>query len=139
MKVLLNKITGNRNKKGLVLVGVLWIVAVLMVIATSVGQNSRLDTKVSSMRMEELRCRWACRAGIETAIGVLNEDLRESDNLTELWSNNNEDYNDVSLERCWFSVKVIDESSKLNINTITKQQLLELPYSRCDYRLAGWR
>jgi type II secretory pathway component PulK len=80
MKVLLKKRTGNRDKKGLVLIAVLWIVAILTIIATSVGQNSRLDTKVSTMRMEELRCRWACRAGIETAIGVLNEDLRESDN-----------------------------------------------------------
>ncbi len=133
--------TGNRDKKGLVLVGVLWIVAVLMVIATSVGQNSRLDTKVSNMRTEELRCRWACRAGIETAIGVLNEDLRESDNLTELWSDNDEDYNDVSLERCWFSVKVIDESSKLNINTVTKQQLLELLYMEEDIAdaIIDWR
>ena len=120
--------TINRNKKALVLVGVLWIVAVLTVIATSVGQNSRLDMKVSTVRTEELRCKWACRAGIEKAIGVLNEDLRESDNLTELWSDNDEDFNDVSLERCWFSVKVIDESSKLNINTVTKEQLLELPY-----------
>jgi len=120
--------TGNRNKKALVLVGVLWIVAVLTVIATSVGQNSRLDMKVSSVRTEELRCKWACRAGIETAIGVLNEDLRESDNLMDLWSDNDEDFNNVSLERCWFSVRVIDESSKLNINTATKEQLLELPY-----------
>ncbi len=120
--------TANRNKKALVLVGVLWIVAVLTIIATSVGQNSRLDMKVSTVRTEELRCKWACRAGIEKAIGILNEDLRESDNLTELWSDNDEDFNNVSLERCWFSVKVVDESSKLNINTVTKQQLLVLPY-----------
>ncbi|MBW8041280.1 MAG: hypothetical protein FVQ85_14925 [Planctomycetes bacterium] len=135
------KMTGNRDKKGLVLVGVLWIVAMLMVIATSVGQNSRLDTKVSTMRIEELRCRWACRAGIETAIGVLNEDLRESDNLTEFWSDNDEDFNDVSLEKCWFSVRVIDESSKLNINTVTKEQLMELPYMEEDIAdaIIDWR
>ncbi|MHC4112574.1 MAG: hypothetical protein ACYSUY_15995, partial [Planctomycetota bacterium] len=132
MKILLKKMTGNRDKKGLVLVAVLWIVAVLMVIATSVGQNSRLDTKISTIRTEELRCRWACRAGIETAIGVLNEDLRDSDSLTDLWSDNDEDFNDVNLERCWFSIRVIDESSKLNINTVTKQQLLELPYMEDD-------
>jgi len=133
--------TGNRDKKGLVLVAVLWIVAILTIIATSVGQNSRLDTKVSTIRMEELRCRWACRAGIETAIGVLNEDLRESDSLNELWSDNDVDYNDISLERCWVSVKVIDESSKLNINTITRQQLLELPYMEEDIAdaIIDWR
>lgn len=115
--------------------------AILTIIATSVGQNSRLDTKVSNIRTEELRCRWACRAGIETAIGVLNEDLRESDSLTELWSDNDEDYNDISLERCWFSVKVIDESSKLNINTVTKPQLMQLPYMEDDIAdaIIDWR
>jgi len=131
----------NRNKKALVLVGVLWIVAVLTVIATSVGHNSRLDMKVSTIRTEELRCKWACRAGTETAIGVLNEDLRASDNLTDLWSDNDEDFNDISLEKCWFSVRVIDESSKLNINTATRQQLLELPYMEEDIAdaIIDWR
>jgi general secretion pathway protein K len=131
----------NKNKKALVLVGVLWIVALLTVIATSVGQNSRLDIKVSAVRTEELRCKWACRAGIEKAIGILNEDLRESDCLTDLWSDNHEDFNDISLERCWFSVKVIDESSRLNINTVTKQQLLELPFLEEDVAdaIIDWR
>jgi len=131
----------NGDKKGLVLVGVLWIVTVLMLIVTSVGQNSRLDMKVCAMRTEELRCKWACRAGIETAIGVLNEDTRESDSLTDLWSDNDEDFNDISLEKCWFSVRVIDESSKLNINTVTKAQLLELPYMEEDIAdaIIDWR
>jgi DNA uptake protein ComE-like DNA-binding protein len=131
----------NKNKKALVLVGVLWTVALLTVIAASVGHNSRLDMKVSAVRTEQLRCKWACRAGIEKAIGVLNEDLRESDCLTDLWSDNDEDFNNISLEKCWFSVKVIDESSKLNINTITKQQLLELPYMEEDIAdaIIDWR
>ena len=131
----------NKNKKALVLVGVLWIVALLTIIATSVGHNSRLDIKVSSVRTEELRCKWACRAGIEKAMGILYEDLRESDCLTDLWSDNDEDFNDIILERCWFSVRVIDESSKLNINTITKEQLLELPYMEEDIAdaIIDWR
>lgn len=118
----------NDDKKGLVLVGVLWIVAVLTIIATSVGFSSRLDMKVRAIRTEELRCKWACRAGIEKAIGVLNEDLKASDCLTDLWSNNDTDFNNIILEKCLFSVKVIDEASKLNINTVTREQLLALPY-----------
>ena len=131
----------NKNKKALVLVGVLWIVSLLTIIATSVGHNSRLDIKVSAVRTEELRCKWACRAGIEKAIGILNEDLRESDCLTDLWSDNDEDFNDISLERCWFSVRVIDESSRLNINTVTRQQLLALPYMEEDIAdaIIDWR
>jgi len=118
----------DRDKKGLALVTVLWVVALLTVIVAAVGRSSRLDTKVCAARTEVLRCRWACRAGLETAIAVLNEDLRESDCLADLWSENDEDFNDIELERCWFNVRVVDEASKLNVNTATKEQLLELLY-----------
>ena len=118
----------NGDKKGLVLVAVLWLMVVLMAMVATVGRNSRLDTKVSLLRMEQLRCKWACRAGTETAIGVLNEDTKESDSLTDLWSDNDEDFNDIALEKCIFTVWVVDEASKLNINTVTKEQLLGLEY-----------
>ena len=115
------------NNKGLVLVTVLWVIVVLMVIVSVLGRQSRLDTKVCAARLEGVRCKWASRAGIEKAIGILNEDTRESDCLTDLWSDNEEDLNDVYLQNCWFTVKAVDEASKLNINTVTKGQLLELP------------
>ena len=115
------------DKKGLVLVAVLWVVVVLTIIVAGLGRKGRLDTKVCFARIEGLRCKWACRAGIETAIGVLNEDTRESDCLTDLWSDNDEDFNDILLERCSFTTRVIDEASKLNVNAATKGQLLELP------------
>jgi len=121
------KMITKGNKKGLVLVTVLWVVVVLMVIVAVLGRKSRLDTKVCLARLEGTRCKWASRAGIEKAIGLLNEDTRESDCLTDFWSDNDEDFNDIWLERCRFTVRVVDESSKLNINTVTKGQLLELP------------
>jgi len=115
------------NQKGLVLVAVLWLVMVLLVIVATVGRTSRLDSRICLFETEEMRCKWACRAGVETAIAVLNEDFKESDCLTDLWSDNDDDFNDVALEKCWFSVKVIDEASKLNVNTATREQLMELP------------
>ncbi|MFZ2149118.1 MAG: helix-hairpin-helix domain-containing protein [Sedimentisphaerales bacterium] len=126
-KSLAEKMGTNGNKKGLVLVAVLWVVVVLMVLVSVLGRKSRLDTKVCLARTEALRCKWACRAGIEKAVAVLNEDTRESDCLTDLWSDNEEDFNDIPLQRCWFTVRVVDEASKLNINTAAKGQLLELP------------
>lgn len=113
-------------RKGLVLVMVLWAVVLLMVIVTAIGRKSRLDTKVCHATTGRLHCKWACRAGLETAIAALNEDFRASDSLFDLWSDN-EDFNDVELEGCQFTVQVTDEAAKLNINTATKEQLLELP------------
>ena len=126
-KSLAEKMSTKGNNKGLVLVTVLWVIVVLMVIVSVLGRQSRLDTKVCAARLEGVRCKWASRAGIEKAIAILNEDTRESDCLTDLWSDNEEDLNDVYLQNCWFTVKAVDEASKLNINTVTKGQLLELP------------
>jgi len=118
--------SGNSNKKGLVLVAVLWLVVVLMAIVTVLGREARLDMKVSVARAEGVQCKWACRGGIEKAIGVLNEDTRESDSFIDTWSDNDEEFSNIALERCQFSVQVVDEASKLNINTATKEQLLGL-------------
>jgi len=115
-----------RNKKGLVIVAVLWVVMVLIVIGAVVGRNSRLDTKICFIRRDEVRCKWVCRAGIERAIAVLNEDLRASDSLTDLWSRNDVDFNDVKLGECIFTVRVVDEASRLNVNTASREQLLRL-------------
>jgi len=120
--------SNERDKKGLVLVAVLWLLVVLMAIVATVGRTSRLDMKVRQIETEELRARWASRAGVETAIGVLNEDTRDSDCLSDYWSDNDEDFNNIALEGCYFSVRVIDEASKLNVNVATREQLLELPY-----------
>lgn len=117
----------RRKNKGLVIIAVLWMVVVLMVMTAILGRKSRLDMKVCLARMEAVRCKWACRAGIEKAMAVLNEDETENDSLLDLWSENEEDFNDIMLDRCWFTVRVIDESSKLKINAATKEQLLGLP------------
>ena len=131
----------NSHKNGLVLIAVLWIVAVLTVIVAVLGRKSQLDSKVCLASMEATRCKWACRAGIEKAIAILNEDERETDSLMDFWNDNYIDFNDIPLERCRFTVQVIDETSKLNINTATREQLLGLPYMTEDIAdaIIDWR
>lgn len=118
----------NNNRKGLVIIAVLWTVVVLMAIVAVLGRRSRLDMKVAMARMDAVRCKWACRAGVEKAIAVMNTDETENDTLLDVWSDNDADFNDVMLERCVLTIKVVDEASKLNINTATKEQLMGLPY-----------
>jgi type II secretory pathway component PulK len=115
-------------RSGLVLALVLWVVIVMTAIVAIVGQTNRLNTKMATGALDEVRCKWACRAGAESAIALLNDDLRDSDCLQDLWSDNDEDFNDVQLERCTYSVRVTDEAGKLNLNTATKEQLMALPY-----------
>ncbi|MBN2314763.1 MAG: general secretion pathway protein GspK [Sedimentisphaerales bacterium] len=125
--MLCDKMCIDRNKKGLVIITVLWTVVILTVMVAILGRKSRLDLKVGASRMDAVRCKWACRAGIEKAMAVLKDDITENDSPIDTWGDNAEDFNDVMLERCWFTVKVIDEAGKLNINTATKDQLMGLP------------
>jgi len=115
------------SRGGSSLVMVLWIFVLLTVITAVVAQTSRLDTRITANGGDRLRCKWACRAGMETAIGILTDDERESDSLGDLWTDNPEDLQDVELNGCTFSVEVIDESSKLNINILNQKMLMYLP------------
>lgn len=115
-------------RRGLALALVLWVVIVMTTIIAVVGQTNRLNTKMATGAIDGVRCKWACRAGAESAIALLNDDPRDSDSLHDLWSDNDEDFNNVQLERCAYSVRVTDEAGKLNINAATKEQLMTLPY-----------
>jgi type II secretory pathway component PulK len=137
----------NGRNKGLVLIAVLWITIVLTVIAAMLGQKNRIDSKITLARLEGLRCKWACRAGLEKAAALLYEDMGNSDtNATDCqydyWADSDGEYlTDLYLERCWCTVKVTDESSKLNVNTATRDQLLCLPNMTEDIAdaIIDWR
>ncbi|MHC5059811.1 MAG: type II secretion system protein GspK [Planctomycetota bacterium] len=118
-----------RLGKGVVLVSVMWVIVLLTVVITTVAKTSRLDTRISLARADKVRSKWTCRAGVETAIAVLNDDFdtNYSDSLDDLWSSNPADFNDVPLDGCSFTVEVTDEAGKLNLNTATKDQLMEFP------------
>lgn len=117
----------EKKQRGLVLVTVLWVVVLLMIMAATVGRTSRLHTKMAHYQAQSLRCQWGARAGVETAIAILKEDVTSTDSLSDLWSDNDEDFTDISLSACHFTVRVLDESGKLDINGATKQQLMALP------------
>jgi len=121
------KVSIKKKNEGLVLIAVLWTVVVLIVMVAVLARKSRLDMKVCAARMDGVRLKWACRAGVEKAVAVLNDDETENDTMLDTWSDNDEDFNDVALENCTFSVRVVDEAGKLNINYATKAQLMGLP------------
>ncbi len=117
----------RKRNEGLVLIAVLWTVMVLIVMVAVLARKSRLDMKIAAARMDGVRMKWACRAGIEKAVAVLNEDETENDTALDTWSDNAEDFNDIALENCVLNIRVVDEASKLNINYATKEQLMGLP------------
>jgi general secretion pathway protein K len=126
---------------GLALVTVLWIVIVMTAIVAVVSQTGRLNMKMATGAVDEARCKWACRAGVENAIAILNEDEKTSDSLSDKWSDSEADFSSMQMERCAYNVHVTDEAGKLNINTATKDQLMVLPLmeSQVADAILDWR
>ena len=118
----------NFNRPAVVLVGVLWLLVLMTLVISVVAQTTRLDMKISRIiAADDIRCKWAVRAALETAIACLQDDEADVDNLYETWSNDVYDANDLDVSNCEFDVDIVDESSKLNINIVKKNQLMQLP------------
>ena len=123
----LNDILIRSKRSGMVLVAVLWTAVLLLIIVGSVVQISRLDMKISVFSAQSVACKWASRAGVETAAAILTEDSLISDALDDLWSDNDLDLVNIPQGSAAFTVRVIDEAGKLNINQASQSQLLALP------------
>ncbi len=115
------------DQSGMVLVAVLWTTVLLLIIVGSVVQISRLDMKVSVFSAQTVACKWASRGGVETVAALLTEDSLISDALDDLWSDNDADLVNMLLGTSAFTVRVIDEAGKLNINQATQSQLFAMP------------
>jgi len=118
-----------RHRRGVALIAVMWVLILLTVMVTVATQETHIDTRVSLSASDRIRCKWAARAGLERAIAVLEADTRDSDSLYDPWSPTMAvaDFNDIALDGCRYWVRVSDEAGKLNINTVTREQLLWLP------------
>jgi type II secretory pathway component PulK len=126
---------------GSALILVLWLVIVMTLVATVTARISRLDGTVSQMASERIRCRWAARAGIETAVALLLMEDRSTDTLLDIWANNPQQLDGVDLEGAAFRVSVTDESGKLDLNTATAAQLaaLDLVTAEICDSILDWR
>jgi type II secretory pathway component PulK len=113
-------------KQGIVLVAVLWVVVLLAAIAAVIAASSRIESRMCLAEAEQMRAKWAMRAGVEKAIAVLTDDDKATDALTDIWADNAEELSDIELDGCTLTISISDECGKLNINAVTLEQLLAL-------------
>lgn len=138
-----------KDNKGIALLVVLWILAILSVIAISLVYMMRLEIKMAKYQRDKVQAFYLARAGLERAIAQLIMDKkssRELDTLNESWSVNPDAYEDVTLHGGSYKVEVSDESGRININTASPGLLRALPVIRdaenraeiCD-SIIDWR
>lgn len=105
---------------------VLWIIALLSVMVVVLARETQLESQIRKTSGEQLRRQWTCRAGVEKALAILHDDERNSDGLGDIWHDNADLCQNIRLDGNILDIVITDEAGKLNINTATKNQLMQL-------------
>jgi len=119
-----------RNKKGSILIIVLWALFFLAMLAMAIGAYVRPQLDLSKRMLDNTKMRYLARAGVERAVfEVENDKTDDYDGLLDSWSANDEAFKNAELDGGTFSVMksrrssgekeeygLIDEERKININ-----------------------
>lgn len=115
----------RKSPRALALVCALWLSAAMTAMVSIVAQTVLVDSKASQYENEKQRCRWAARAGLETAAALLLDDDRAADGLVELWAE--PAALALELDGVNVQIEIVDACGKIDMNTADANQLLMLP------------
>ena len=147
--------TTDRRERGAVLIVVLWVLALAAILTAGLQATVRTELLVADEAGQRLVAEWLARAGVEQAIAELMTDSAGMDDTKDTWYDSPIVFEDITLEGGTFSVYrgappggeatvlygVRDESSRLNVNTATREQLMLLPDMTDDVAgaIIDWR
>ncbi len=136
------------NKKGSILLIVLWIMAALVIFAVGLGHRASVNLQLVKYQRNRLRANYLARAAVNRALFELDDDTNSYDSLDETWSTGTSGskkiLEDIVIKDEYpgkFSVKYLydvdkdeyrcmqDEESKININQVDdfgKKQIIGL-------------
>jgi competence ComEA-like helix-hairpin-helix protein len=147
------------RRRGSILVGLLWCVALLSLVVIGVLHTARIDMLVGKNYGDRIQARYLALAGVEKAEALLYQNARDRSRSTKNHSgefyNEPQQFRDVSFGRGVFSVfrrgrddegngviyGVSDEESRLNVNSADTNELSKLDGMRTDIAAAivDWR
>ncbi len=135
--------TATRSRQhGSVLIVSLVVLVAVTFIALTLAREARVEIQVAARAVDEVRTRALADSCIDRAMAVLKLDDTTGDTLQDVWRNDETTWRNVPLGagHCWVvfgeedpgDAKEVryglrDEASKLNVNTATVDQLLQIP------------
>jgi len=130
------------REKGFALMIVLWVVAIMGTFTLMYSSQTRLSLKVSRNAQDGAQARLLAEAGLHRFMAELMQDknLTTSDNKNETWFSSSSYFYDVPMGNGIYRLTHpglgedaiqyyggVDECGKLNVNTATREMLLQLP------------
>lgn len=112
-------------RRGMMLVVVVWIVLILTVIAYSLAYEVRIGLKMTVQNQKRLRAQGLAKTGLAKAVMDLRNDRliamadrsKGSDTPQDVWAKD-EDKTEIKYAGGTYTVRIIDEERKLNVNNI---------------------
>lgn len=130
------------DQTGSVMAIALFLIFAISIFAMAASVIVSGDLFQSKNYQNNVQASFLARAGIEKAIQILKHDEPELDTLNDSWRNNSGSFKDVALGNGFFSVNyetgnqkiygIVDEESKININTASKETLKRLEKLNTD-------
>ena len=119
----------QNDEHGLSLISTLWIVTILSVLATQFLYSIRLEGRRQANFVDRTKFHYAAKAGFENAVAVIRADETPFDSLGEQWASGIEDQIEDGIvigNMLDYQVQIIDEGSKININTADATTIVNL-------------
>jgi type II secretory pathway component PulK len=128
-------LASRRRRQGFALAFVLWFVVLLTVLAVSLAYRMHVGMKMASYGAKRVQAEGLARAGVAKAVVDLKNDrlmaiadpAYASDTPMDIWARA-DDKTDVSMGKGTYTVRVIDDNSKLDLNAITPSNRQALEY-----------
>ncbi|MCE5275420.1 MAG: type II secretion system minor pseudopilin GspK [Syntrophaceae bacterium] len=125
-----------KDKRGVVLILVLSVVALFTAMIVSFGADESLDIELAYNFRDSLQAQYIARAGVEAAITILSEDDTQSDSLDDQWASFAE-YAVASasyLDDAQLSGTITDECSKFDLNSLAAVDLKDRGYRIAQFK-----
>lgn len=105
----------NKNDKGFILITVLIIISLLFPVVLSFYGKSQINLLQAENFRDTIQASRMAQSGVEVAIGLLTSDDATYDGRTDKWALS---FPVIDEENMRVEVTIIDDDSKININTL---------------------
>lgn len=125
----------SSRQRGALMVLSLWLIVILIVIAYSLAYEMRIGMKMTSQGKKRIQAQALAQAGLAKAVMDLRNDrlvamadrTQSNDTLADIWTMN-DDKTAIKYGGGTYTVRVIDEERKINVNNLQNSSLLALRY-----------
>jgi general secretion pathway protein K len=125
-----------KDKKGMVLILVLSVVALFTAMIVSFSADESQDIELAYNFHDSLQAQYIARAGVEAATAIITEDDPSYDSLDEKWANFNElaALSTSYLEGTQFTGNITDECSKFDLNSLVQTDQQKPEFNREQFK-----